>query len=134
MSPSTKFEAVELALSRHLAHGCRDPGADVTTGLADRQRDQRKETLGVGVAHHHRPVGTQSCLDPVQVSENSIVGEQTAVLAERVRIHERYVARAGVTQVDQDLGRVEPSSDVPIGGVLGRLYRITDQDHSPPCG
>jgi hypothetical protein len=88
-----EVEAVELVLLDDLAHRRGDPNTDIATGIANRERDQRKETLGVGFAHHHRPIRAEPRLDPIEVSDDAVVGKGPPVLGEGVRIDERDAAR-----------------------------------------
>jgi hypothetical protein len=60
-----EVEAVDLILLDHLPHRRLDAGANVATGIPDRKRNQGEEALGIGFAHHHRPVGAEPLLDPV---------------------------------------------------------------------
>src|ERR1700687_4719546 len=66
----------------HPGTGCLDPCTDIPVPRRDLARDERKETLGVGVAFDQPAVIAQVSLERGQVLDYAVMGEQPPVLLE----------------------------------------------------
>jgi hypothetical protein len=92
-----------------LSGGCGDSGADVAVGLLDALGHQREVELGVGLAFEQLSVGSEPPAQVVEVSQHAVVGEQPAVLLERMGVLERRLGSGGVPDVGQERGRANLS-------------------------
>src|SRR4051812_14429968 len=106
-----EVQGVERELRRDPRDGRRDAGPQVAAGAAGLARDEGEEALGVGVALDERAVLAEVGLERGQVLEDAVVGEQPALLRERVAVAQGHRARRRVAQVD----------DVRARALLARL-------------
>jgi hypothetical protein len=106
----------------HPSAGGRDPSLDVTAVRRDLARDQREESLGVGVAFDQAHLIAEVRLQRRQILEHAVVCEQAPVLLEGVCVAPLQRARRGEADVRHerprgDLARLAREPAVLVGGV-----------------
>ena len=68
----------------------------------DLARDEREQPLGVGVARDERAVVAELALEPLELEDHAVVGEQPAALLERVRVGDLEPAGGRVADVGEE--------------------------------
>ena len=129
-----EVQAVELDVAGELVHRGDDARAHVVARLADPDREQREEPLGVGGAADHGQRRAEPSFHLGEVADDAVVGEGAVVHEERVGVGEGDHAGAGVAQVGEELARPGALGDLPVGLVVGGLDGVAHEELSVAGG
>lgn len=104
-----EVEAKDGQLAGDPGDGLDDSLLDVASRPANLSTDKREEALAIGLAKHqgHGSKFSEMLVEPGQALQDAVVGKETTILLERMRIDQSECARACVPHMGKERGALE---------------------------